>query len=137
MKLSYKRIGSKGSGRGKRHGLLYGLIVSIGIFLTAVTGIALLVSNSKLGEGESSLIAGFFYGAAVFAGCYLTVCRSTGSKLLQSAIIAIACLILLIGSIYATPGTHDASVGRLFGITAAAWLGSGLLGTRKKRNGFG
>ena len=136
MKASYKHFPPRGSGRRKQNCLLYGLIVSVGIFLTAVTGIVFLISNNKMELASCGLSVAIIYGAAVFAGCYYTGHRSIGSKLLQSGLCASICCILLIGSLYGIPGKHELSVGRMIVITAAAWLSSGMLCVRKKRNRY-
>ena len=137
MQESYQRIKKRRCGRVRGRSLLFALSVSLGVFLIAVTAIALLVSNHRIALDQCKLPAGLCYGAAVFAGCCFAAHSATEGKLLRSVLIAALCFLLLQGGLWAMPGTHTSATGKLFAITAAAWAVSRLLGARKKRKRYG
>lgn len=124
-------------GAGKKHELLLGLLVALGIFFASVTVLALLVSRRGMELEQSGTVGRLLYAAAILAGCFLTARRARNAKLLWAAVPAAAACVLVLGTVYAMPGTPNGSVGGLLAWTAAAWLVGSLLGARIKKHGYG
>lgn len=137
MHTSKSWHGKKGSGGGKRHNLIVGLLTAIGIFAVSVTVVALQVSRGNMQMEKSGLIGKLLYGSAIFAGCFLTARRSAQAKLLWASITGLTVCVLFLGVAYAVPGVNWISLGGLLGITGVAMLLGGVAGSRKKRTSYG
>ena len=136
MKSINSRNKWKGREGRKKSGLLWGLLTSLAILMLATTGITLLISNNSLDISKSAIPLKALYGAAVFAGCFLTARKSMQGKLVWAALTGALTGIILLVILFALSDAAPASAGGLLGVTVAAWLIGGFLGARRKRNRY-
>ena len=126
-----------GSGGRRKHILLYSILTGIAILAAALSVAALLISGNKIKIEQCGLLANSLYGFSVCAACFLTARRSAQGKLLWSGLTALALCGITLGVIFSLPEASADALGRMLGITAAAWLIGGLVGARKKKHGYG
>lgn len=116
--------------------MIAGIVTGLCILVASITAAAMLIAKNNIGIEQSGTIAGISYAASVAAGCFLTARRAAQRKLIYGAVTALVLFTVILGLRFSLLNTKTAAIGRMLGITAAACLAGGYLGSRKKRTGY-
>ena len=128
--------GAKKGRHSCRRVLLPGVWMAVLILGLTITLAALLISENKIKLERGVSAVNLLYAAAILAGCFLTAKRAKQGKLLWAGLTAALSGLIVLAVSFTMPEFSAGGLGRMLAVTVLAWLSGGLLGARKKRNGY-